>query len=92
MDATLRVNEALLIAGHAFEPFHCVAWTQQDGDGALSLTVIDDHTSHSLCRAQLPLSAYSDPQKLATALEEVRAGLSRHGYSLQPWTMPVFAH
>lgn len=89
MDAMLRVNEALLIAGHAFEPFHCVAWTQPDGDGALSLTVIDDHTSQSLCRTHLSASAYSDPRQLATALEEVRAGLSRHGYSLEPWTMPA---
>jgi hypothetical protein len=92
MDATLRVNEALLIAGHAFEPFHCVAWTQPDGDGALSLTVIDDHTSHNLCRTHLPASAYSDPRQLASALEEVRAGLSRHGYSLEPWTMPALGH
>lgn len=91
MDATLRVNEALLIAGHAFEPFQCVAWTQQDGDGALSITVID-HTSHNLCRAQLPASAYSNPARLASALEAVRAGLSSHGHALQPWSMPSCAH
>ena len=41
MNAPLRFNEALLIAGHAFEPFQCVAWAAQDGHGEVSLTVID---------------------------------------------------
>jgi hypothetical protein len=41
MSTPLRINEALLIAGHAFEPFQCVAWAPQDGNGELSLTVID---------------------------------------------------
>ncbi|MDD5445504.1 MAG: hypothetical protein PHH99_18960, partial [Pseudomonas fluorescens] len=39
MNAPLRINEALLIADRAFQPFQCVAW--HDGNGALSLSVID---------------------------------------------------
>lgn len=41
MNAPLRVNEALLIADHAFEPFQCVAWDAPNGTGELSLAVID---------------------------------------------------
>ena len=87
MNAPLRINEALLIAGHAFEPFQCVAWAPQDGNGELSLTVIDRTNTH-IGRKQIPSSAYSDPAQLERVLEEVRAELSQEGYKLQSWTMP----
>ncbi|MDE1166562.1 MAG: hypothetical protein PW845_14550 [Pseudomonas sp.] len=87
MNAPLRVNEALLIAGHAFEPFQCVAWAPQDGNGELSLTVID-RTSTRIGRKQVPSSTYTDPRQLAHLIEEVRAQLRHEGYNLQEWTMP----
>ena len=87
MNAPLRVNEALLIAGHAFEPFQCVAWAPQDGNGELSLAVVD-RTSTRIGHAQIPTSTYSDPQQLAHLIEEVRAEISEDGYRLAPWTMP----
>jgi hypothetical protein len=87
MNAPLRFNEALLIAGHAFHPFQCVAWAPQDGNGELSLTVID-RTSTSIGRKQIPSSAYTDPAQLEHLLEQARAELSEEGYILQSWTMP----
>jgi hypothetical protein len=88
MNAPLRFNDALLIAGHAFEPFQCVAWSAQDGNGELSLTVID-RTNTRIGRKQIPSSAYRDPQQLAQALEQARAEIRDEGYSLKPWTMPA---
>lgn len=87
MNTPLRINEALLIAGHAFEPFQCIAWAQ-DGNGELSLTIID-RASTRICRQQIPSSAYSDPAQLGSLLEEVRAKLNQEGYTLQSWTMPT---
>ena len=87
MSTPLRINEALLIAGHAFEPFQCIAWAPQDGNGELSLTVID-RASTRICRKQIPSSAYSDPAQLESVLEEVRAKLNQEGYTLGSWTMP----
>jgi hypothetical protein len=87
MSTPLRINEALLIAGHAFEPFQCVAWSLQDGNGELSMTVID-RTNTRIGRKQIPRSAYSDPAQLESLLEEARAELSQGGYKLQSWTMP----
>ena len=87
MNAPLRFNEALLIAGHAFQPFQCVAWAAQDGHGELSLTVIDRTNSH-IGRKQIPSSAYSDPAQLEQLLQQARAELSEEGYQLQSWTMP----
>ncbi len=88
MNAPLRFNDALLIAGHAFEPFQCVAWAPQDGNGELSLTVID-RTSNRIGRKQIPSSAYSDKKQLASVLEQARAEISNEGYDLEPWTMPA---
>jgi hypothetical protein len=88
MNAPLRFNDALLIAGHAFEPFKCVAWAPQEGNGELSLTVID-RTSTRIVRSQIPRSAYSDPAQLASVLEQARAEISSEGYRLAPWTMPA---
>ncbi|KPW61907.1 Uncharacterized protein ALO68_02850 [Pseudomonas syringae pv. helianthi] len=88
MNAPLRFNDALLIAGHAFEPFQCVAWAPQDGNGELSLTVID-RTSNRIGRKQIPSSTYSDKRQLASALEQARAEISNEGYDLEPWTMPA---
>lgn len=87
MSTPLRINEALLIAGHAFEPFKCVAWAPQDGNGELSLTIID-RASTPICRKHIPSSAFSDPAQLESLLEEVRVELSQEGYKLQSWTMP----
>jgi hypothetical protein len=87
MNAPLRINEALLIADRAFQPFQCVAWAPQDGNGELSLTVID-RTNTRIGRKQIPSSAYTDPAQLEHVLEEARKELSQEGYALQSWSMP----
>ncbi|OYQ30747.1 hypothetical protein B7L09_00940 [Pseudomonas mandelii] len=87
MTAPLRINEALLIADRAFQPFQCVAWAPQDGNGELSLTIIDRTNTH-IRRAQIPCSAYKDPAQLELLLEQARAELSEEGYTLQSWSMP----
>jgi hypothetical protein len=87
MNAPLRINEALLIADRAFQPFQCVAWAPQDGNGELSLTVID-RTNTRIGRKQIPSSAYSDPAQLEDLLKQARAELSQDGYTLQSWAMP----
>ena len=87
MTAPLRINEALLIADRAFQPFQCVAWAPQDGNGELSLTVID-RTNNRIGRKQIPSSTYTDPAQLEHVLEEARKELSREGYALQSWSMP----
>jgi len=89
MNAPLRFNDALLIAGHAFEPFQCVAWAPQDGSGTVSLTVIDRISTRPLGRTQLSSSIYSDPEQLASMLTKYRSELSQQGYDLMPWNMPV---
>ena len=88
MNAPLRFNEALLIAGHAFEPFHCVAWAPQEGHGELSLTVID-RISNRIGRKQIPRSACADAAQLEDLLTQARNELSNEGYTLQPWVMPA---
>jgi len=87
MNAPLRINEALLIADRAFQPFQCVAWAPQDGNGELSLTVID-RTNTRIGHKQIPSSAYSDPAQLEDLLKQARAELSQEGYKLQSWAMP----
>lgn len=87
MNTMLRVNEALLIAGRAFQPFQCVAWTQQDGSGELNLTVID-RTNTRVGQARLTSSTYRDPAQLADVLTQSREQLSRQGFDLEPWSMP----
>lgn len=87
MNAPLRINEALLIADRAFQPFQCVAWAPQDGNGELSLTVID-RTNTRIGRKQIPSSAYSDPAQLENLLKQARAELNQEGYTLQSWAMP----
>ena len=88
MNAPLRFNEALLIAGHAFEPFQCVAWAAQDGHGELSLSVID-RTNTRIVSKQIPRSACADAAQLENLLAQTRAELSNDGYTLQPWVMPA---
>ncbi|WP_283180433.1 MULTISPECIES: hypothetical protein [unclassified Pseudomonas] len=88
MNAPLRINEALLIADRAFQPFQCVAWAPQDGNGELSLTVIDRTNTRSIGRKQIPSSAYTDPAQLECLLEAARAELREEGYKLQSWSMP----
>ncbi|VVN42465.1 hypothetical protein PS862_04071 [Pseudomonas fluorescens] len=87
MSTPLRINEALLIVGDAFEPFQCVAWAPQDGNGELSLTVID-RASTRIGHKQIPRSTYTDSAQLESLLEEARAQLSQEGYKLQSWSMP----
>ncbi|MDB5996014.1 MAG: hypothetical protein JWP42_3150 [Pseudomonas sp.] len=87
MNAPLRINEALLIADRAFQPFQCVAWAPQDGNGELSLTVID-RTNTRIGQKQIPSSTYTDPAQLEHLLEEARKELSQEGYTLQSWSMP----
>ncbi|WPO97906.1 hypothetical protein SFA35_14735 [Pseudomonas sp. HR96] len=87
MNAPLRVNDAVLIAGRAFAPFQCVAWAPQDGNGELSLTVVD-RTSTRIDRQQVPRSTYSDPQRLKSFIEQLRASIGQQGYQLRPWAMP----
>ena len=88
MNAPLRFNDALLIAGRAFQPFQCVAWAPQDGTGELSLSVIDRTSTRLLGRTQLPRSIYTDPERLASELKKSRDELSQQGYDLEPWSMP----
>ena len=88
MNAPLRFNEALLIAGHAFEPFQCVAWAAQDGHGELSLTVID-RTNTRIGHKQIPRSACADAAQLESLLAQARAEISSEGHTLQPWVMPA---
>ncbi|UVJ45874.1 hypothetical protein NVV94_10185 [Pseudomonas sp. LS1212] len=87
MNAPLRVNEALLIATHAFEPCQCIAWESLNGTGDLSLAVID-RTNDKISGKQVPSSTYSDPAQLADLIEEVRTELRQKGYDLQAWKMP----
>ncbi|MGH8354545.1 MAG: hypothetical protein ACRERY_13630 [Pseudomonas sp.] len=88
MNAPLRFNDALLIAGRAFQPFQCVAWAPQDGTGELSLSVIDRTSTRLLGRTQLSRSIYTDPERLAKVLKKSRDELSQQGYDLEPWSMP----
>lgn len=88
MNSTLRFNDALLIADHAFHPFQCIAWTPQPGSGELSLSIVDRAHSRLLGRTQLKASAYSDPVQLASVLQKSRDELSQQGYALDPWSMP----
>lgn len=88
MNASLRFNDALLIADRAFQPFHCVAWAPQDGTGVVSLTVVDHTSTRLIDRTQLTSSIYSDPQELAKALKKSRDELSSKGFDLAPWSMP----
>ncbi|WP_028237984.1 hypothetical protein [Stutzerimonas azotifigens] len=88
MNAPLRFNEALLITDQAFQPFQCVAWTLPEGNGEVSITVIDRTHSRTLARRSLSRGTYTDPVKLGETLAETREELSREGVSLQPWHMP----
>ncbi|MBC9250351.1 hypothetical protein A9179_08720 [Pseudomonas alcaligenes] len=87
MNTMLRVNEALLIAGRAFQPFQCVAWTPQNGTDELTLAVID-RTNQRLGQTRLDSQTYCDPVQLADILTQSREQLSRQGYALEPWSMP----
>ncbi|MEO4048270.1 hypothetical protein AAFN46_14445 [Pseudomonas sp. CAU 1711] len=87
MNTSLRVNEALLIAGRAFQPFQCVAWQPQDGTGVITLAVVD-RTNRRLGQAQLDSRTYADPVQLAATLTQSREQISSQGYALDPWSMP----
>ena len=85
MNAPLRINEALLIADRAFQPFQCVAW--HDGVGALSLSVID-RTNTRIGRKHLTSTTYTDPAQLEDLLLQARAELDKNGHQLTSWAMP----
>ncbi len=87
MNTPLRVNEALLIAHRAFQPFQCVAWAPQDGTGEFNFSVIDRTNTRLLGRAQVSASAFTDPAKLESLLQQSRAELNSQGYDLEPWQM-----
>jgi hypothetical protein len=89
MANTLRFNDVLLIVDRAFQPFQCVAWTQQVGSGDLNLSVIDRTSTSLLGRTQLAANTYSDPALLANVLQQSREQLSQQGYALEPWCMPA---
>ncbi len=89
MQTNLRFNDVLLIVGRAFQPFQCVAWTPQAGNGELSLSVIDRSSTHLLERTLLTANIYSDPALLARELQQSRERLSQQGYTLEPWCMPA---
>jgi hypothetical protein len=89
MHATLRFNEALLITGRAFEPFQCVTWVNQGGDGSLDLSVLDRTGTRLLGLTRIPSSEYSNRNKLEDLLIHARDELNREGYRLQEWHMPA---
>ncbi|MBB4867701.1 hypothetical protein HNP46_006620 [Pseudomonas nitritireducens] len=89
MHATLRFNEALLITGRAFQPFQCVTWVDQGGDGSLDLSVLDRTGARLLGLTHIPSSAYSNRQQLENLLTQAREELNREGHSLQDWHMPA---
>ncbi|WP_019339183.1 hypothetical protein [Stutzerimonas stutzeri] len=88
MNSPLRFNDALLITDRAFKPFQCVAWTLLEGNGELSITVLDGSESRTVGHCKLASNVYSDPVKLGHSLEQARADLSRQGMHLAPWQMP----
>ncbi len=89
MTSPLRFNDALLITDRAFKPFQCVAWTLMEGNGELSITVVDGSESRPVGHCKLSSSVYSDPVKLGETLQQARADLSRQGMLLAPWQMPA---
>ena len=89
MNTPLRFNDALLITDRAFKPYQCVAWTLLEGNGELSITVVDGAQSRPLARCKLSSSVYSDPVKLGETLERAREDLSREGINFAPWHMPA---
>lgn len=88
MNSTLRINEALLITGRAFQPFRCVTWADQFGDGSLDLSVLDRTGTRLLGMSGIASTEYSDPARLADLLTQAREELNRDGYRLQEWRMP----
>jgi hypothetical protein len=87
MNTPLRVNEALLIAHRAFQPFQCVAWAPQDGTGEVNFSVVDRTNTRLLGRTQVSPSAFTNPAELERLLKQSRAELNQQGYDLEPWQM-----
>src|SRR5690606_37133886 len=88
MSASLRFNDALLIADRAFRPLQCIAWAPQDGNGELNISLVDRSRS-LLGRTRLPSSTYSDPLRLEEELQRSRQELIERGVVLEPWRMPA---
>ncbi len=88
MNAPLRINDALLITDRAFKPFQCVAWTLPEGNGEVSITVVDSALARPLGRCKMSSSVYTDPVKLGEALEQSREQMTRDGIHFSPWHMP----
>jgi hypothetical protein len=91
MNATLRMNEALLIADRAFLPFQCIAWTPANGSDDLSLSVVDRTSSRLLGRVALTGCNHMDAGELSATLQKSREELIEQGYRLEPWQMPASA-
>ncbi|MGE4404581.1 hypothetical protein [Pseudomonas sp.] len=87
MHTPLRINEALLITDRAFKPFQCVAWTLPEGNGDVSITVVD-RSERLLGRCKMSSSVFTDPIKLGETLEQTREQMSRDGAHFSPWHMP----
>ncbi|MCF7202452.1 hypothetical protein [Pseudomonas oligotrophica] len=89
MNATLRINDALLITDRAFKPFQCVAWILPEGNGEVSISVVDRQEARLLGRCKMSSSVYTDPVKLEQTLEQTREQLSRNGAHFSEWHMPA---
>ena len=89
MNATLRINDALLITDRAFKPFQCVAWTLPEGNGEVSISVIDRRDARVLGRCKMSSSVYSNPAQFEQTLEQTRERLSQNGAHFSEWHMPA---
>ena len=89
MHTPLRINEALLITDRAFKPFQCVAWTLPEGNGEVSITVVDRDEARLLGRCKMSSSVYSNPAQLEQTLEQTRERLSQNGAHFSEWHMPA---
>ena len=85
MNSPLRFNDALLITDRAFKPFHCVAWTLLEGNGELSITVVDDSESAHWATASYPAASTPTrsnsvrPWNRHAQTSAARARISPHG-------------
>lgn len=88
MNAQLRINEALLIADQAFQPFQCIAWAPQESRREYSFSVIDRTSAALVDRCHLSSEQLSNPAALEAILTQARKTLRAEGFHLEPWQMP----
>lgn len=89
MNAPLRFNEALIIAGYAFKPYQFVTCADQH-DGGFTLSIVDDDGIR-LHGVRVPGAVFSDPTQLKDILESARQSLRHSGHELQDWDMSLLA-